>query len=65
MEVFWRTADGRELNIGSMSLDHIRNCIWAIENGQAWLDGCNGFTNPEWLLIFQSELARRSRRAST
>lgn len=61
MVATWRTGNGRHLPVGFMSDDHITRCIWAIRKGEAWENGCNGFSNSEWILIFQAELIRRNR----
>jgi hypothetical protein len=57
----WTNARRENVLVGSMGSEHIRNCIRAIRRGRIRRSSCNGFTNAEWILIFQTELVRRNR----
>lgn len=57
----WVMGDSTEIPLGSMSTAHIQNCIIAIQNGVIKRWGCDNFRTSEWLLIFQTELRKRSR----
>lgn len=61
MQATWTTGYRKNFLVGAMSNDHIHKCIWAIKKGTAWRDGCNGFSNQEWLMIFNTEIVRRNR----
>lgn len=64
----WIKADGSAIPLGAMSTDHIvaaKNYIIVGTGryGRMLRDGCSGFTNMEWIRLFNAELTRRSRYA--
>jgi hypothetical protein len=51
-----------------MSTDHVRNALRYVhqgdgEHGPMLRLGCSGFTNGEWLRLFEAELRRRTLQA--
>lgn len=64
----WICADGRAVVISAMSNLHIQNARTYLltgngPHGQMLRRGCSGFTNAEWVVLFEVELLVRSRRA--
>lgn len=62
----WIKADGSAIPLGAMSTDHIiaaKNYIivGTGRHGRMLRNGCSGFTNAEWIRLFNAELTRRSR----
>jgi hypothetical protein len=62
----WVKADGSSIPLGMMSPAHIVNAKNYIirgsgEHGLMLRSGCSGFTNTEWIRLFNAELTRRSR----
>lgn len=62
----WICHDGTTVFLGSMSISHILNARMYLQTG----DGphgpmlrctCSGFTNSEWVLLFEAELLKRAR----
>lgn len=62
----WECADGTAVRLGSMSTSHILNARCYLLTGTGpygpmLRPGCSGFTNREWIRLFDAELLRRSR----
>lgn len=63
----WICADGRAVFLSAMSNSHIHNARTYLltgdgPHGPMLRPGCSGFTNAEWVVLFESELLMRSRR---
>lgn len=66
MNTNWINKYGEYCPLLSMTTSHIQNTARMIQSGRmgaARPNGTGPFTNWEWLQIFQTELARRNRRA--
>jgi len=62
----WECADGTTVRLGSMSTPHILNArVYLLTgtgpHGPMLRQGCAGFSNQEWIWLFEAELIRRSR----
>ncbi len=63
----WICNDGTAICLSAMSTSHIQDAWAYLRTGTGpygpmlrW--ECSGFTNAEWLLLFETELLMRSRR---
>lgn len=63
MIAIWTTDKAGDIALGAMSTKHILNAIGYLQSGRMGRNGCNGFTNAEWVTLFQVELLRRQRMA--
>ncbi len=66
----WECADGTNVRLGSMSTPHLLNArVYLLmgtgPHGPMLRQGCSGFSNREWIWLFEAELLRRSRMGST
>lgn len=62
----WVCANGTSVRLVSMSTAHILNARTYLISGDGPYGpmlraGCSGFTNREWIRLFETELLRRSR----
>jgi hypothetical protein len=62
----WICNDGTAVCLSSMSNSHVLGAWTYLRSGTGpygpmLRDGCSGFTNVEWLVLFETELLRRSR----
>lgn len=62
----WECADGTTVRLGAMSTSHIVNARDYLLTGTGpygpmLRPGCSGFSNAEWIQLFEVELLRRSR----
>lgn len=62
----WECADGNTVRLGSMTTSHILNArVYLLTgtgpHGPMVRPGCSGFSNREWIWLFEAELLRRSR----
>lgn len=62
----WVTANREYIPLSSMTSGHILGALKYViegdgEYGPMTRNGCSGFTNAEWILLFRTELLRRSR----
>lgn len=65
----WECADGTKVRLTLMSTEHITNAKYYLlrgagPHGPMLRQGCSGFFNWEWILLFETELLRRSRISS-
>jgi hypothetical protein len=63
----WICADGEAICLSAMSRAHILNARAYLltgngPHGPMLRQGCSGFTNAEWVLLFEVELWKRARR---
>jgi hypothetical protein len=63
---YWICDDGTAVVVSAMSSAHVFNALTYLRTGTGphgpmlrW--GCSGFTNAEWILIFETQLLVRSR----
>lgn len=61
----WVCADGSAVRLGAMSTSHILNArdyllTGAGPYGPMLRAGCSGFSNHEWIRLFEGELLRRA-----
>lgn len=66
----WIQHDGKPISLGATTTRHIRNARLYVMAGGGRLGvlartGCGGFSNWEWLMLFASELRRRSRHGNS
>lgn len=64
----WICADGTPVNLGFMSTAHILNARAYLltgtgPHGPMLRMECSGFTNAEWIRLFETEVLRRLRAA--
>lgn len=62
----WECADGTTVRLGAMSTSHIVNAREYLLTGTGpygpmLRPGCSGFSNCEWIRLFETELLRRAR----
>lgn len=62
----WECADGTTVCLAQMSTSHILNARSYLLTGTGpygpmLRSGCSGFSNSEWIQLFEVELLRRSR----
>lgn len=67
---FWECADGTTVYLGSMSTQHILNArVYLLTgsgpHGPMLRQGCSGFSNREWIRLFEAELLLRSRMSTS
>jgi len=65
----WECADGTAVSLSRMSSSHIHNARTYLlsgtgPHGPMLRTGCSGFTNSEWVKMFEVELLKRSRWAN-
>lgn len=58
-DIKWKRGDGNMINVEDMTTEHIHNCISFIRRGLIKKE--TEIENYYWIIIFQSELYRRSR----
>jgi hypothetical protein len=61
----WICSDSTAVRLSEMSTAHVRNALLYLqagtgEYGPMLRPGCSGFTNSEWLRLFEAELRRRT-----
>lgn len=56
----WKQGNGNVINIEDMTMEHMRNCISFIKRGR--IKENTEIENQCWIIIFQSEIHRRSRK---
>ena len=66
----WECDDGTTVCLGSMSTPHILNArVYLLTgtgpHGPMLRLGCSGFSNREWIFLFEAELLRRSRMSTS
>jgi len=66
----WECADGTTVRLGNMSTSHILNArVYLLTgtgpHGPMLRPGCSGFSNREWIWLFEAELLRRSRMSTS
>jgi len=66
----WECADGTTVRLGSMGTSHILNArVYLLTgtgpHGPMLRQGCSGFSNKEWISLFEAELLRRSRMSTS
>jgi hypothetical protein len=63
MICIWITKRREHIPVQAMERSHIESTLAMIKSGRmaAGRTACNGFTNAQWVQIFEAELQRRNR----